>query len=83
MSASLWDPHPRRFGLKFLHSARAAHPLGPPSLPPRFPPSARHTPRGIQNALTPNQWEYGGEKKAKKKRERRRGREREKISLAT
>lgn len=47
----------------------------PTFLPPHFPLSGRHTPRGIQNALTPNQWEYDG-KKAKKKRERQSGRER-------
>lgn len=40
-------PPPARLRLKFLHWARPRPPL-------LF--SARHTPRGIQNALTPNQW---------------------------
>lgn len=60
-------PPPNRFRLKFLHSARTPHP------PHHHPPSARRTPRGIQNALTPNQWETV--KKAKK--------EKREISLAT
>lgn len=60
-------PPPTRFRLKFLHSAR---PCAPSS------PSARRTPRGIQNALTPNQWETV--KKARKRKKRKR-----KISLAT
>ena len=62
LSASLWalthtDPPPHRFRLKFLHSARPCASVSSPS--------ARHTPRGIQNALTPNQWETV--KKQKKK----------------
>lgn len=40
----------------------------PPVPPPPAAPSARHTPRGIQNALTPNQWETV--KKAEKRIER-------------
>lgn len=61
-------PPPNRFRLKFLHSAR---PCAPSS------PSARRTPRGIQNALTPNQW--GNGEKSKKRERGRKG----KIPLAT
>lgn len=62
LSASLWalthtDPH---LTASDWNSSTRQDPVPPSS------PSARHTPRGIQNALTPNQWETV--KKAKKKK---------------
>ncbi len=64
LSASLWalthtDPH---LSASDWNSSTRQVPALPSS------PSARHTPRGIQNALTPNQWETV--KKAKKEREK-------------
>lgn len=55
-------PLPHCFKFKFLHSATPG--------PPLLPLNARHTPRGIQNALTPNQWETVKKAKRKKKEER-------------